>query len=72
MFFIVREPVVQMLSNGNKPARRPSFGELFQHRNVALAMLTLMCAMGGIFVLAAMMPDYLLGFLQLSTPSVPA
>jgi predicted MFS family arabinose efflux permease len=67
MFYIVREPLAQMAANGGQRARRPSFGELFQHRNVALAMLTLMCAMGGIFVLAAMMPDYLLGFLQLST-----
>ena len=67
MFFIVREPLVQMVEGSSQRARRPSFSELFQHRNVALAMLTLMCAMGGIFVLAAMMPDYLLGFLQLST-----
>jgi predicted MFS family arabinose efflux permease len=67
MFFVVREPLVQMVASSGERARRPSFGELFQHRNVALAMLTLMCAMGGIFVLAAMMPDYLLGFLQLST-----
>ena len=68
MFFIVREPLAHMAaSRGEKRAPRPSFIQLFQHRNVALAMLTLMCAMGGIFVLAAMMPDYLLGFLQLST-----
>lgn len=68
MFYIVREPLAQMAANiGAQRPKRPSFVQLFQHRNVALAMLTLMCAMGGIFVLAAMMPDYLLGFLQLST-----
>jgi predicted MFS family arabinose efflux permease len=67
MFYIVREPLAQMAANGVQRAKRPSFVQLFQHRNVALAMLTLMCAMSGIFVLAAMMPDYLLGFLQLST-----
>jgi len=68
MFYVVREPLAQMAANnGGQRAPRPSFGQLFQHRNVGLAMLTLMCAMGGIFVLAAMMPDYLLGFLQLST-----
>jgi len=66
MFYIVREPLAQLAASGER-APRPSFGQLFQHRNVALAMLTLMCAMGGIFVLAAMMPDYLLGFLKLST-----
>ncbi|MES2624493.1 MAG: MFS transporter [Pseudomonadota bacterium] len=68
MFFVVREPVARMMAGSTtQRAPRPSFADLFKHRNVALAMLTLMCAMGGIFVLAAMMPDYLLGFLQLST-----
>jgi predicted MFS family arabinose efflux permease len=45
---------------------RPSFGDLFKHRNVPLAMLTLMCAMGGVFVLAAMAPSYLTDHLGLS------
>ena len=67
MFFVVREPLAQMAAGGGQRVPRPSFVQLFQHRNVALAMLTLMCAMGGIFVMAAMMPDYLLAFLQLST-----
>ena len=29
-------------------------------------MLTLMCAMGGVFVMAAMMPSYLTDYLKLS------
>lgn len=66
LFYIVREPLAQMSARGQRMPR-PSFVSLFRHRNVPLAMLTLMCAMSGIFVLAAMMPDYLLGFLQLST-----
>ena len=45
---------------------RPSFADLFKHRNVPLAMLTLMCAMGGIFVMGAMMPNYLTDYLHLS------
>src|SRR6187551_513895 len=57
MWFIVREPVKAM-GVGGAPAPRPSFGTLFAHRNVPLAMLTLMCAMTGIFVQAAMMPNY--------------
>jgi predicted MFS family arabinose efflux permease len=65
MFFIVREPGELKTASG-APPRRPSFGELFAHRNVPLAMLTLMCAMGGVFVLAAMGPNYLTDYLHLS------
>jgi len=66
MWFIIREPAT-VGTVGGHAAPRPSFGDLFKHRNVALAMLTLMCAMTGIFVLAAMMPVYLQGFLKLDT-----
>ena len=66
MAFIVREPATVKTTSGT-PAPRPSFGELFAHRNVPLAMLTLMCAMTGIFVQAAMMPNYLQDYLKLST-----
>jgi predicted MFS family arabinose efflux permease len=66
MFFVVREPATLRTASG-APVRRPSFGELFAHRNVPLAMLTLMCAMTGIFVQAAMMPNYLQDYLKLST-----
>ena len=64
MFFIVREPAGPPA--GSTPVARPSFTDLFRHRNVPLAMLTLMCAMGGIFVMGAMMPSYLTDFLGLS------
>lgn len=66
MFFIVREPKPRLDSRGER-APRPPFKELFRHRNVSLAMLVLMCAMTGIFVQAAMMPNYLVDYLQLST-----
>ena len=65
MFFVVREPATLRNASG-APVQRPSFGELFAHRNVPLAMLTLMCAMTGIFVQAAMMPNYLTDYLKLS------
>jgi predicted MFS family arabinose efflux permease len=66
MFFIVREPArVAADATGETPPR-PSFASLFQHRNVPLAMLTLMCAMGGVFVMGAMMPSYLTDYLGLS------
>jgi predicted MFS family arabinose efflux permease len=65
MFFVVREPVTT--NAGGAAVKRPPFKDLFQHRNVALAMLTLMCAMTGVFVMGAMMPNYLQDYLGLST-----
>jgi predicted MFS family arabinose efflux permease len=60
---VVREPATVSVSSS---APKPSFGSLFSNRNVPLAMLTLMCAMGGIFVMGAMMPSYLVDYLKLS------
>jgi predicted MFS family arabinose efflux permease len=64
MFFLVREPASPPA--GSTPVARPGFTDLFKHRNVPLAMLTLMCAMGGVFVMGAMMPSYLTDYLKLS------
>jgi predicted MFS family arabinose efflux permease len=64
MFFLVREPVPH--APADAAATRPGFKDLFGHRNVPLAMLTLMCAMGGVFVMGAMMPSYLTDYLHLS------
>ena len=66
MFFVVREPVAPPPVASAPVVARPSFADLFRHRNVPLAMLTLMCAMGGIFVMGAMMPSYLTDYLGLS------
>jgi predicted MFS family arabinose efflux permease len=63
MFMVVREPAT--VTNVSA-APRPTFASLFSHRNVPLAMLTLMCAMGGVFVMGAMMPSYLIDYLKLS------
>ena len=63
MFVVVREPATVTQASS---APRPSFASLFSNRNVPLAMLTLMCAMGGIFVMGAMMPSYLIDYLKLS------
>jgi predicted MFS family arabinose efflux permease len=64
MFVLVREPVRH--APAAAAATRPGFKDLFGHRNVPLAMLTLMCAMGGVFVMGAMMPNYLIDYLHLS------
>jgi MFS family permease len=64
MFFVIREPA-HATPDGARVAR-PGLADLFAHRNVPLAMLTLMCAMGGIFVMGAMMPNYLTDYLHLS------
>ena len=40
-------------------AARPPFLSMFRHRNAKVAPLTLICAMGGIFVIAAMLTAYL-------------
>ena len=64
MFVLVREPPHH--APGGTLVARPGPADLFSHRNVPLAMLTLMCAMGGIFVMGAMMPNYLTDYLHLS------
>jgi len=75
MYYVVREPDQHAKAQAADapvdvpaaaPVARPSFGELFAHRNVPLAMLTLMCAMGGVFIMGAMMPNYLTDYLGLS------
>jgi MFS family permease len=38
----------------------------FKHRNVPLGMITLVCAMTGVFVMGAMMPTYLQDYLKLT------
>jgi predicted MFS family arabinose efflux permease len=64
MFVLVREPA-HATPDGSRVAR-PGIRDQFSHRNVPLAMLTLMCAMGGIFVMGAMMPNYLTDYLHLT------
>ncbi len=46
-------------------APRLSAGAVLSHRNVPLGMVAMMCAMCGIFVLAAFVPSYLTGYLKL-------
>jgi predicted MFS family arabinose efflux permease len=64
MYFTLREPAT--ITNASDAPRVP-FSHIFRHRNVALAMIGLLCAMTGIFVLGAMMPSYLTGFLKMDS-----
>jgi len=53
--------------------QRPSLAEMFHHKNVLLAMVNLLCAMAGVFVMSAMMPSYLTGdqsYLHLTVPQM--
>ena len=49
------------------PAGRLRWRALFGSRNVVLAMLATLCAMAGIFVIGAMVPNYLVDYLHLDT-----
>jgi predicted MFS family arabinose efflux permease len=61
----IREPVTVQGSPGHAAQRAP-VGDVFKHRNVWLGMLSLCCAMTGIFVLSALAPSYLTDYLKLS------
>jgi predicted MFS family arabinose efflux permease len=61
---IVREPAT---IGATAHTERAPIRDLMKHRNVALGMLGLMCAMSGIFVLSAMTPNYLVDYLKLDT-----
>ena len=57
MWFVVREPL-KRANTGHGGTGAP-FLSMFAHRNAKVAPLTLICAMGGIFVIAAMLTAYL-------------
>jgi predicted MFS family arabinose efflux permease len=74
---IIREPRIEGVAAGSSsagahavgvspPAPRPPLRAVFRHPNVLLGMLALMCAMSGVFVLGAMVPNYLVDYLGLS------
>lgn len=57
MWFVVREPL-KRADTGHGTGGTAFLG-MFGHRNAKVAPLTLICAMGGIFVIAAMLTAYL-------------
>ena len=58
----VREP--SSVGARSREHRAP-LGELFEHRNVPLGMLALLCAMSGVFSLGVMVPSYLVHYVNL-------
>jgi predicted MFS family arabinose efflux permease len=69
MWFTIREPLT-IAAKGGPQERRAPLSEMFRHRNVVLAMFTLLCAMTGVFVMGAIMPNYLVDYLKLSGPQM--
>jgi predicted MFS family arabinose efflux permease len=66
LWFVIREPGTLAAQRGAAVVARGSVWTLFKHRNIPLAMLTLLCAMTGIFVLSAMVPNYLTDYVKLT------
>lgn len=64
----IREPVTitNKVAIAKSGAPKMRLGDLFKNRNVPLSMITLLCAMCGIFVIGAFTPSYLTGYLRLS------
>ena len=69
MWTIIREPRTVAPASADRPARAP-MSKIFSHRNVPLSMAGLLCAMAGVFVLSAIMPNYLTDYLKLTGPQM--
>lgn len=66
MWFIIREPPTIAARDRTGGPKRAPFSEVLKHRNVPLSMTALLCAMIGVFVLSAIMPNYLMDYLKLT------
>jgi MFS family permease len=73
MYRVIREPrrpVATRPVEKTHPAESPRWRDLLRNRNVLVAMLSLLCAMSGVFVMGAMIPNYLVDFLKLTGPQM--
>jgi MFS family permease len=74
LYVVLREPaetqggrmVGAVASHGAGAGRRGKWSDVFKSRNIVLSMCALFCAMTCVFVLGAMVPNYLLDYLKLS------
>lgn len=64
LHLVIREP--EHVTQRTTASEEHNWGMVIRSRNVVLAMLALLCAMTGVFVLGAMMPNYLLDYLHLA------
>jgi predicted MFS family arabinose efflux permease len=70
---VIREPAPPAQAAATTPAPQPRaarWGERLRSRNLLLAMLSAACAMCCVFVLAAMLPSYLIDFVKLPPQQV--
>lgn len=65
-----RDQLIDEVAVRNAAAGKQHWGAIFRSRNLVLAMLATLCAMAGIFVLGAMVPNYLVDDLHLDTQSM--
>jgi MFS family permease len=65
MYFVLRDAVTQkaVVKSTESSGR---WVEIFRSRNIVLSMAALLCAMTGVFVLSAMVPNYLVDYLHLT------
>jgi predicted MFS family arabinose efflux permease len=64
MFFVIRDPA--HLTGPAKTTVSHPWSAIFHNRNIILAMAALLCAMTGVFVIGAMVPNYLVDYLHLT------
>jgi predicted MFS family arabinose efflux permease len=70
IWFTVREPDSAAAAASARHRARVSIRSIFGHRNIPLSMAALLCAMTGIFVISAIMPNYLVDYKGLTVPNM--
>ncbi|WP_031364664.1 MFS transporter [Caballeronia sordidicola] len=66
----VHDKPASATETGHVHAVRPAWTEIFASRNVAVATVSILCAMSGIFVIGAMVPIYLVSVVHLDMRSM--
>ena len=66
----VHDKPVPATETGHAHVVRPAWTEIFASRNVAVATISILCAMSGIFVIGAMVPTYLVSVVHLDMRSM--
>ena len=66
----VHDKPVPATKTGHAHVVRPAWTEIFASRNVAVATVSILCAMSGIFVIGAMVPIYLVSVVHLDMRSM--